>query len=92
MTVTLSPTVEALIQEKVASGRFRDASEVVEVALIQMDERDRLDRLRASLLEAEEQLDRGEGVDWSPELLETLILRANENSRAGRPISDDVKP
>jgi antitoxin ParD1/3/4 len=92
MTVTLTPQTEALIRQKIESGRFNDATEVVEEAVRQMDERDRIERLRVSLATADEQIDRGEGLDWSPDLLERMILKANENARAGKPVRDDVKP
>jgi hypothetical protein len=36
------------------------------------DERDRLDELRASLIRAKEQFERGEYVEWSPTLMDEL--------------------
>ena len=92
MTVTLSPQIETLIQEKIKSGRFRDATEVVEEALVQMDERDRLATLRALLAEADEEFARGEYVEWTPEMMDRLIRESEENSRKGVPIPDHVKP
>lgn len=61
MNVTLTPDVEALIAERVASGRYADASEVVREALRLLEQRDRWERLRESLAEAEAEIDRGEG-------------------------------
>jgi antitoxin ParD1/3/4 len=40
--VSLTPELEALVDSKVASGRYRSASEVVRTALRLLDERDRL--------------------------------------------------
>jgi len=37
MTITLSPDLVALIEEKIASGRFPSAEAVVREALIQLD-------------------------------------------------------
>jgi putative addiction module CopG family antidote len=88
MVVTLSPQIEALIQKNVDSGRFSDATEVIEEAVRQMDERDRVERLRASLVAADERIDRGEGVDWTPEHMERLIRESAEDSRNGVPIPD----
>jgi antitoxin ParD1/3/4 len=43
--VSLTPELEALVDRKVASGRYRTASEVVRAALRLLDEREqRLDR------------------------------------------------
>jgi putative addiction module CopG family antidote len=92
MVVTLSPQTEALIRQQLESGRFRDADEVVEEALLQMDERDRLATLRALLAEAEEEIARGECVEWTPDLMDRLVRESEENSRNGVPIPDHVKP
>lgn len=68
MNVSLTPELERLIRERVESGRYHSASEVVREALRLLDERDEHRRLR--LAEMREQvaaglasLDRGEGVD-----------------------------
>lgn len=39
--VSLTPELEALVDRKVASGRYRSASEVVRAALRLLDERER---------------------------------------------------
>ena len=39
--VSLTPELEALVDQKVASGRYRSASEVVRAALRLLDERER---------------------------------------------------
>jgi antitoxin ParD1/3/4 len=48
--VSLTPELEALVDSKVASGRYRSASEVVRAALRLLDERERRmeRRLRSS--------------------------------------------
>jgi antitoxin ParD1/3/4 len=48
--VSLTPELEALVDRKVASGRYRSASEVVRAALRLLDERERRteQRLRSS--------------------------------------------
>ncbi len=92
MTVTLTPRLEAFIRQQVESGRYADANEVVEEALRLLEDRDRLDRLRAEVAKGFEQLDRGEGVLYTPELMERLKREADENARTGKPIRDAVKP
>ena len=58
MNVTLTPQLEELIQQKVASGRYGNASEVVREALRLLEERDqereaKLQTLRAAIEEGE---------------------------------------
>ena len=68
MNVNLTPELERLIQEKVASGLYNNRSEVVREALRLLAEQDRihkahLARLRAKLAEGLAQADRGELLD-----------------------------
>jgi antitoxin ParD1/3/4 len=92
MNITLPPQLEALVQQKVASGMYGDASEVVGEALRLLEERDRLTRLRAALAVGDDQLARGEVVEWTPGLMERLKREADAEERQGLPISDDVTP
>ena len=93
MVVTLSTEIEALIKQKVESGRYGSASEVIQEAVLQLDDRQRdLDRLRAEVAMGFSQLDRGEGVILTPELVDELKLKAAESARLRRPIKDAVKP
>lgn len=90
VTITLSPRLEALIREKIASGQYDSAEDVVGEAPRQMEERDQLQRLRAAVAEAE--VARGETVAWVPDFMDRLKREAAENARRGRPIDDDIKP
>ena len=92
MTVILPPQLEAMIEEKVTSGRYADASEVVEEALRLLDERDRFEQLRAELEIGLEQIERGEIVPYTPDFMERLKREAAEHVRLGKPIKDAVKP
>jgi antitoxin ParD1/3/4 len=67
MNVSLTPTLAKLVDERVASGRYGSASEVVREALRLLEERDglrkaRLRELRKALDVGLAQLDRGERV------------------------------
>lgn len=69
MNVNLTPQLEDMVRQKVASGRYTSASEVVREALRLMDE---LDSLRAARLEQLRQdiragLDSGPAEAWNPE-------------------------
>ncbi len=92
MAVTLSPQLEELVRRKVESGRYHSAGHVLEGALRLLDERDRWATLQAELHLGFDQLDRGEGVVWTPELMERLKQEASENARLGKPVKDAVKP
>ena len=50
MNVSLTPELEELIQERVRSGRYTSASEVVREALRLLEDRDELRRLRIAEL------------------------------------------
>jgi antitoxin ParD1/3/4 len=92
VTLTLSPRIEALIKEKVASGQYADANEVVSEGLRLLEERDRLERLRAEIAIGFEEIERGECVPWTPDLMERLMREAEEDERNGVPIDDAVLP
>ena len=55
MNVSLTPHLEALVEQKVKSGRYSSASEVVREALRLLDERDQLQSIRLSQLRQEVQ-------------------------------------
>ena len=68
MNVSLRPELEALIREKVNSGRYRSASEVVREALRMLADREQLRalqlaELRKQLAVGVAQADRGEVAD-----------------------------
>ena len=65
MNVSLTPELERLVHQKVESGRYLSASEVVREALRLLEEHDQLRALKLEELRAEirvgiEQADRGE--------------------------------
>ena len=68
MNVHLTPELETLVQNKVKTGRYNSASEVVREALRLFEERDRIREmqvreLRKRINEGWASLERGEGVD-----------------------------
>jgi antitoxin ParD1/3/4 len=71
MNVSLTPELEELIQERVRSGRYHSASEVVREALRLLEDRDemrrlRLDEMRKKIAAGLASLDRGEGLPGEP--------------------------
>ena len=68
MNVHLTPELETLVQNKVKTGRYNSASEVVREALRLFEERDHLrqlqiQELRKKINKGWASLERGEGVD-----------------------------
>ena len=93
MSVVLSPETEEMIREKVESGHFPTADEVVQEALRLLDARERqLAHLRAEVAKGLDQLDRGEGAELTAERMDQIFQRALDNSAAGKAIKDAVKP
>lgn len=69
MNVNLTPQLEELVRQKVASGMYSSASEVVREALRLMDEHDRLRATRLTQLQQEISAGRrsGPSAAWDPE-------------------------
>ena len=68
MNVSLTTQLEELVQQKVSSGRYNSASEVIREALRLLEERDELKELKLQALKKDialglDQADRGEIVD-----------------------------
>ncbi len=68
MNVSLTPELEQLVHEKVESGMYYSASEVIRDALRLLQERDELRQQRIQAVREQidggfEQLDRGDGID-----------------------------
>ena len=75
---------EKIIERIVATGQYTDADQVITEALQQMDARERQQQeLRTKLQIGIDELDRGEGVEWTPELMERLSREADEMFRRG---------
>lgn len=77
MNVSLTPELEELIQERVRSGRYTSASEVVREALRLLHDRDELRRLRIAQLRTKvaaglDSLDSGRGHDGDAVIDEIL--------------------
>jgi antitoxin ParD1/3/4 len=94
MNVSLTPDLEELIRKKVESGYYSDSSAVVCEALRLLEERDRdkLDRLRAAIAIGLEEIERGEAIPFTPELMAEIDLEVDERVRRGDVPNPDVCP
>jgi len=89
VNVHLTPELETLVQNKVKTGRYNSASEVVREALRLFEERDRIRELQIQELQIQElrkkinkgwaSLQHGEG--WTEENSSGLSSEKNENWR-----------
>ena len=86
MSIQLTADVETIVRQKVESGLYPSADEVLREALRLLDEHDRLQWLRAALAEGEV----GEGVEYTPERREQIRQNAIRRFRAGEKPSADV--
>jgi antitoxin ParD1/3/4 len=82
MNVSLTPELEQLVSEKVATGMYQSASEVIREALRLLKERDEIHEHRVAELRREisiglEQLRRGEGIPGE-QVFEELRQRSQE--------------
>lgn len=94
MNVTLTPQLEAIIRQKVDSGQYDDATEVIREALdaLEARDRDRFDQLRTKVAEGFASIERGEGIAWTPALMDELEREAEELYHRGEQPDPDVCP
>lgn len=84
MNVSLTPELEKFVQEKLQSGRYSSALEVIQEALRLLEERDRIDKgrleeLKQKIAEGLEASERGEVFDG-----ETVFAELREKNRQRR--------
>ena len=93
MHVNLSPEMEVFIKGKVASGSYGSATEVIRDAIRRMQaEEARQAAWRAAIKQGDDELDRGEGIDYTPEALKGITQSAVKAMRNGKPMDPDVLP
>ncbi len=86
MNVSLTLTLEELVQRKVASGLYSSASEVIREALRLLEERDemrkiRLETLRNDIAAGLDQLERGEMTEHDDRSLDGLATDIKAEGR-----------
>ena len=82
MNVSLTPELENLVNNKVKSGMYQTASEVIREGLRLLRERDgRLTELRADIRAGFETVERGEYKDYDEEGVKRLAARVKARGR-----------
>jgi antitoxin ParD1/3/4 len=95
MNVSLTPTLEELVQRKVATGLYNSASEVIREALRLLEERDEMRKMRLSTLRTEisvglDQLERSDVSEHDEKSLN--ILAADIKAKGRKRLSAKKKP
>ena len=101
MNVSLTPRLEDFVKQKVASGLYNSASEVIREALRRLDEHDRVREIRIEELRKQvavgiAQLDRGEYTEYDEDSLKQMFedvkIRGRERLAEERKKSKDHQP
>jgi antitoxin ParD1/3/4 len=85
MNISLTPHLEEMIREKIASGSYNSASEVVREALRLMEQEDQLRSLKLQRLrkDVQEGLDSGSSIVFDPQEIKR-IAREKKSQRSGK--------
>ena len=82
MNVSLTPELERLVNDKVQTGMYQTASEVVREGLRLLADRDQhLDALRRDIASGLEAVDRGDYTDYDPSNIKQLAQRTKAHGR-----------
>jgi antitoxin ParD1/3/4 len=93
MHINLSPEMETYIKAKVGSGFYGNATEVIRDAIRRMQANERqIAVFQAAVAKGDAQLARGEGADYTPELVDTMTQTALQEMHSDMPIDPDVLP
>jgi antitoxin ParD1/3/4 len=93
MHVNLSVEMEQYIKSKVGSGFYGNATEVIRDAIRRMQaEEERIAVFRAAVAKGDAQIERGDGIAYTAELMDGLTQTAINEMHSGKPMEADVLP
>jgi antitoxin ParD1/3/4 len=82
MTISVSPELQSLVEQQLATGQFESTDALLRAALELLQERNRrVDELRQEILPALERLDRGEGIPLDMEAIKAEARAKFEQAR-----------
>ncbi len=85
---SLTPELEKIVAEQVASGRYASASEVIREALRLLDERDQLNQLREDVRRGLKQLDQGRHRPFDYQAVERIKRQGHQQTAAAQQRAD----
>jgi antitoxin ParD1/3/4 len=93
MSTAYPPDIEATINKLVESGRYSDPIDALREAVRLLEERERQrEALLAKLQVGIDQANRGELIEWTPELREEIKQSARRRAKLGEKPNPDVCP
>ena len=92
MNANLTPRLEAMVRQRVETGLFNNASEVVREAPRLSGEKDRLNGLKSAIAVGEAQYARGETIPFALELVKEMKRDAVRMAESGEQPDPDVCP
>jgi len=92
MNANLTPRLEAMVRQKVETGLFNNASEVVREAPRLSGEKRRLNGLKSAIAVGEAQYARGETIPFALELVKEMKRDAVRMAESGEQPDPDVCP
>lgn len=93
MHVNLSPEMEGFIKNKVSSGFYGNATEVIRDAIRRMQaEESRIASWQDAIKLGDSQLDRGEGIDFTPDSIKDITQSAISAMHTGQAFNPEVLP
>jgi antitoxin ParD1/3/4 len=93
MHINLSPEMEIYIKTKVGTGFYGNATEVIRDAIRRMQATEQQSvAFQPAVAKGDAELERGEGIEYSPDLVSTMAQTALQDMRTGKPIDPDVLP
>jgi antitoxin ParD1/3/4 len=94
--IELPDQLEAYVQFKIGTGLYSNGAEVIRDALRHMMDGDedaaKVLRLREAIQLGFDQIDRGEGTEWTPERWKDIDQKAKQRIQEGRRPKADVCP
>ena len=93
MHVNLSSEMESFIKNKVSSGFYGNATEVIRDAIRRMQtEESRMAAWQAAIKQGDDQIERGEGIAYTADTLSDITKRAIGAMHSSAPMDSDVLP
>lgn len=89
MNISLTPKLETLVRNKVKTGLYNNASEVIREALRILEKRDRYEQLKSEVDKGFQQIERSETVPYN---MRAAKRAARAGLKSGRKVKSVVTP